>query len=62
VTSLYVRRTDRIHPLRPHIADTEHIDGDATPLVRPYLPEHEHTDLDDTVPCWIGDTSAGSAP
>jgi hypothetical protein len=61
VTSLYVRRTARIHPLRPHIADAEHIDGDATAIIRPYLAEQEAADPDDT-PCWIGDMPTGSAP
>lgn len=44
MTSLYVRRTGRIHALRPHIADTEWIDGDTTAVVRPYLVEQGHAD------------------
>lgn len=59
ITSFYVRRTDRIHPLRPVKAHAELIDGDATAVVRPYLAEQEHADPDDTAPCWVGDVPAG---
>jgi hypothetical protein len=45
ITRFYVTRTARIYPARPHIADTEHIDGDATAVVRPYLAAQERADL-----------------
>lgn len=51
MTSFYVRRTARIHPLRPHVAHAEPIDGDTSALVRPYLVEQEHADL-------VGDEAA----
>lgn len=61
MTSLYVRRTARIHPLRPRAEHAEPIDGDATATIRPYLVEQEHADrsTDSTAPYWIGDLPAG---
>jgi hypothetical protein len=63
ITSFYVRRTARIHPLRPHNTHTEPIDGDTTAAIRPYLAEQEHADraTDTTTPCWIHDLPAGRA-
>jgi hypothetical protein len=64
VTSFYVRRTARIHPLRPLITHAEPIDGDATATVRPYLTAQEHADLtlDGSELRWADVVPAGRTP